>query len=305
VTHIGGLGAEHGQEYFGETQNAFGEENVIDAGAHAFVMTVAEAQTIISDAAAALGDPADPNYDIFCAFTYPDNVNALTQAAIDLNFNPPAMLFGPGANFGYYPYNFADDAQGIVTPPGDGRITDGIMTFAVATPETTVAVGTPTMSMADVFDAFAAQLDEDVANGDCLIPLPGVLLLDYWGIPCYVAALEMWLAAVEDVGELDSVAIRNTLASYSPTNPAQTVFGDTWFTVFGEDPVTGQPNQSGGGVMDYMCHTGEIGQWQRVDGTSIMEIVGYDGITDDLPNYSVTGDFKFPMTDQWFWLVND
>jgi hypothetical protein len=305
VTHIGGLGAEHGQEYLQEAQNVFGAENVIDPGAHAFSIDVTAAQTIIGDAASALGDPAAPNYDIFCAFTYPSNVDALTQAAIDLNFNPPAMLFGPGANFGYYPYNFGDDAQGIVTPPGDGRLADGILCFAVSTPETTIAVGTPTMSMADLYTELAAQLDADVASGACLIPLPGVLLLDYWGIPCYTAALEMWKYAVEDVGELDSAAIRNVLASYSPANPAQTVFGDTWFTVFGADPVTGQPNQSGGGVMDYMCHTGEIGQWQLAGGTSMMEIVGYDGITDDLPNYCVTGDFKFPMTDQWFWLVND
>ena len=50
--------------------------------------------------------------------------------------------------------------------------------------------------------------------------------------------------------------------------------------------------------MDYLCHTGEIGQWQ----SGVFETVGYDGITDDLPNYMVTADFMFPMTDQWNWL---
>jgi hypothetical protein len=306
VTHIGGLGAEHGQEYLQEAKNVFGESNVIDAGAHAFSIDVTAAQTIIGDAITALGDPGSPNYDIFCAFTYPTNVDALTQAAIDLNFNPPAMLFGPGANFGYYPYNFADTAQNITTPPGDGRLADGICAFAVATPETTVAVGTPTMSMTDLFDDLAAQLDADVASGACLIPLPGFLLLDYWGIPCYAAALEMWQYAVEDVGELDSVAIRNILASYDSGDPADTVFGDTWFAVFPEAGGNSTA-RTGGGVMDYMCHTGEIGQWQLFEAgnTSIMEVVGYDGITSDLPNYCVTGDFQFPMTDQWYWLVND
>jgi len=307
VTHIGGLGAEHGQEYLQETKNVFGESNVIDAGAHAFSIDVTAAQTIIGDAKTALGDPGSPDYDIFCAFTYPTNVDALTQAAIDLDFNPPAMLFGPGANFGYYPYNFADTAQNITTPPGDGRLVDGICTFAVATPETTVAVGTtPTMSMADLFDDLAAQLDADVASGACLIPLPGALLLDYWGIPCYAAALEMWQYAVEDVGELDSVAIRNILASYDSGDPADTVFGDTWFAVFPEAGGNSTA-RTGGGVMDYMCHTGEIGQWQLFEAgnTSIMEVVGYTDITDDLPNYCVTGDFQFPMTDEWYWIKND
>jgi hypothetical protein len=307
VTHIGGLGAEHGQEYLQETENVFGESNVIDAGAHAFEMTSGEAQTIIGDAITALGDPNSPNYDIFCAYTYPTNVDALTQAAIDLDFNPPAMLFGPGANFGYYPYGFADTALNITTPPGDGRLADGICTFAVATPETTVAVGTPTMSMADLFDDLAAQLDADVASGACLIPLPGFLLLDYWGIPCYAAALEMWQYAVEDVGELDSVAIRNVLASYDSSDPASTCFGDTWFAVFPEAAGGNFTGRTGGGVMDYMCHTGEIGQWQLFEAgnTSIMEIVGYTGITGDLPNYCVTGDFKFPMTDDWYWIKFD
>jgi len=303
VTHIGGLGAEHGQEYFTECQKAFGAANTIDAGAHAFSIDQTAAQTIISDAAAAL---VSTPYDIFCAFTYPTNVDALTQATIDLNFNPPALLFGPGANFGYYAYNFGDAEQGIVTPPGDGRLVDGILCFAVSTPETTVAVGTPTMSMADMYEALATQLDADVASGACLIPLPGALLLDYWGIPCYVAALEIWKYAVEDVGELDSVAIRNVIAAYDSDNPAQTVFGDTWFAVWPE--YGGGVGRTGGGVMDYMCHTGEIGQWQVAGGTSIMEIVGPANEGEPvggLPNYCVTGDFKFPMTDQWFWIVND
>jgi hypothetical protein len=307
VTHIGGLGAEHGQEYLQETENVFGESNVIDAGAHAFEMTSGEAQTIIGDAITALGDPNSPNYHIFCAYTYPKNVEALTQAAIDLDFNPPAMLFGPGANFGYYPYVFADTALNITTPPGDGRLADGICTFAVSTPETTVAVGEPTMSMADLYTELAAQLDADVASGACLIPLPGFLLLDYWGIPCYTAALEMWQYAVEDVGDLDSVAIRNVLASYDSSDPADTVFGDTWFSVFPEAAGGNFTGRTGGGVMDYMCHTGEIGQWQLFEAgnTSIMEIVGYTGITGDLPNYCVTGDFKFPMTDDWYWIKYD
>ena len=65
----------------------------------------------------------------------------------------------------------------------------------------------------------------------------------------------------------------------------------TWYRMYGT------PGE-GGGNQDYLCHTGEIGQWQNAD----FEIVGYDGITDDLPNYMVTANFMFPMTNLWGWL---
>ena len=283
----------HGYEYRDAFAEVFGEENVVAEIAIPYNIDKTQADTIIQNAITALGDPAFPNYDIFCGFCYPWLVEPLTQASIDNNFNPPAIIFGPGANFGYYAYSFGDAEQGIVTPPGDPSLVEGIMCFATATPETTVAVGTPTMSMADMYDAMATQLDADVASGACLIPLPGALLLDYWGHPCYVAGAEIWKYAVEEVGDLDSGAIREALAAYSPTNPAETVFGDTWYTVFG--------NGFGGGIMDYKCHTGEIGQWQN----AAMEIVGYEGITDELPNYSITGELRYPMTDQWGWIIND
>jgi hypothetical protein len=47
---------------------------------------------------------------------------------------------------------------------------------------------------------------------------------------------------------------------------------------------------TGGGILAYECHTGEIGQWQ--DG--YVEIVGYEGIEEDLPNYVVTANFTYP-----------
>jgi hypothetical protein len=311
VTYIGGYGAEHGQEYLQEAQNAFGTGDIVaEVEINPTGFDATAAQTLINNAKTALGDPGSPNYDIFCCFAYPALVEPITQAAIDLDFNPPAMVFGPGANFGYYAYNFEDAAQNITSPPGDGRLVDGILCFAVATPETTINVGTPTMSMADMYTAMATQLDADVLSGACAIPLPGALLLDYWGDPCYIAALEMWKYAVEDVGDLDSVAIRNVLASYSSSSAASTVFGSTWFAVWPEAAGGNFTGTTGGGVMDYLCHTGEIGQWQELVGanTSIMEIVGPgdegEAVT-GLPNYDITANFKYPMTDEWYWIKND
>ena len=284
ITYIGGAGATHGLEYKTETINEFGVANVIDAGAHSYELTSGEADDIIAAAATALGNTTDPNYDIFCAFTYPWNVEALTQACIDNDFNPPAILFGPGANFGSF---------GAPPPDGFGAANvEGIMCFAVANNKTTVSVGTPTMSMAEMYADLAAQVVRDwgLRYIHC-DPLPdGWIGLDYWGMPCYMAALEMWAKAVEAAGNLDSSDVRDALAAFSPSNPAQTVLGDTWFTVFG--------GGYGGGMLAYECHTGEIGQWQN----GMVEIIGYDGINATLPNYCVTANLTYPMTDLWGWL---
>ena len=276
-------GGAHGYEYRFETYNKFGAGNVIDAGYHSYQLTPGEADNIIATAAAALNSTP---YDIFCAFTYPWNVYALTQACIDNEFNPPAILFGPGANFGRF---------GTAPPDGfNATNTEGIMCFAVANDKTTVSVGDTTMSMAEMYDSIAVQIEDDwidsglpCASGNLI---SGEQVLDYWGTPCYVAALEMWKYAVEAVGDIDPEGVRDALAALSPENPAQTVFGDTWFTVFGDG--------LGGGKLAYECHTGEIGQWQ----SGMVEIIGYDGINANLPNYCVTANLTYPMTDLWGWL---
>ena len=282
---------QHGYEYVAAFEDEFGAGNVTaKVAVPGYPTPKAEADTIIQNAAAAL--ISDP-YDIFIAFVYPWIAEPLTQACIDNNFNPPAIQFGPGANFGYYAGSFADAEQAIVTPPGDPSLVEGIMCYTMANNKTVVSVGTPTMTMPEMYALMAAQLDADVAAGDCLIPLPGELLLDYWGMPCYVAAAEMWQYAVEDVGSLDNTAIRAALASYNSTNPASTVLGDTWYEIFGAG--------YGGGILSYKCHTGEIGQWQ----SAVIETVGYDGITSVLPNYDITANFTYPMTDLWGWIIND
>ena len=284
VTYIGGLGAEHGLEYSQTTFEEFGTANILPAGGieHAFFMTQEDANTIIQGAITALGDPNDPNYDIFCAYTYPWNVAALFIAAQSYGFNPPAMIFGPGSSQGYFPLAWGSDAI------------EGICSFGTANYKTTVNVGTPTISMADLYDGIGAQIEDDWTT---YTPCPnsygathGNELLDFWGEPIFEAGLEMWKTAVEEVGDLDQTAIRNVMASFSASNPCSTCFGDTWYTVFG--------NGYGGGILAYECMTGQIGQWQ----SGIFEITGYDGVNSVLPNYDATADFIFPMTDQWAWL---
>jgi hypothetical protein len=289
VTYIGGLGAEHGLEYRDETVVQFGAENVLPGGTgveHTFDMGFVDqeqANTIIQNAITALGDPADPNYDIFCAYTYPWNVAALFIAAQNFGFNPPAMIFGPGSSQGYFSAQWGD------------ALVEGIMSFTMANEKTVVTVGTPTMTMAQLYNGVAAEIDDEWATY-AVCPQPdyatsGSQMLDYWGQPCFMAGLEMWKAAVEEVGNLDNTLIRDVLSSYSSDDPADTVFGDTWFEVFN--------NGLGGGILSYKCHTGEIGQWQ----SGIMETIGYPGVTDEQPNYDITETTRFPMTDQWEWML--
>ena len=288
VTYIGGLGAEHGLEYLQTTMDEFGEENVLPAGSplpgveHTFDMGFIDqeqANGIIQDAKAALNTTP---YDIFCAYTYPWNVAALFVAAQTYNFNPPAMIFGPGSSQGYFPLDW-----------GDATI-EGIMSFGTANDKTTVAVGTPTMSMADMYAEIGAQIEDDWLNYATVCPnsynaTEGTELLDFWGLPIFAAGMEMWKSAVEEVGDLDNTAIRNVMASYNSTNPASTVFGDTWYTVFG--------GGLGGGIVAYECETGQIGQWQ----SGIFEILGYSGITSVLPNNDATSTY-IAMEDDWAWL---
>jgi hypothetical protein len=169
------------------------------------------------------------------------------------------------------------------------------MSFTMANAKTTVKVGTPTMTMAEMYAGVAAQIEYDWAHYS-VCPQPdyatsGSQMLDYWGQPCFMAGLEMWKAAVEDVGNLDNTLIRDALSTYSPDDPAETVFGDTWFAVFN--------NGLGGGILDYKCHTGEIGQWQ----SGIMETIGASDVTVEQPNYDTTASTIFPMTDQWEWML--
>jgi hypothetical protein len=266
ITYIGELGATHGIEYRDETLDVFGEANVIDGGFHSYWLPdhPGEPEAIIAAAKAAYD--AAP-YDIFCAYTYPWNVAMLTLALMASDFNPPAILFGPGGNANNRAADF-------------GPYVEGTMSFIVADKYTSTA-------MADLYEELAEQseADWDDPNLGCD---PGSYTsgwdtLDYWGQPCYVAALEMWAAAVEEAGNLDSTDVRDALAGFSSANPADTVLGDCWFTVFGDG--------NGGGILAYECHPGEIGQWIDLE----YRVVGGN---------DPTTSFVYPNTGNWFWLLD-
>jgi hypothetical protein len=267
ITYIGEMGATHGIEYKTETINEFGAANVIDAGFHSYTLFdhPGEADAIILAAKTALN--ATP-YDIFCAYTYPWNVAALTIALMASDFNPPAILFGPGGNTNSYGTS------------DFGPYAGGAMSFIVADNHTSSAISD---MYADLAEQAEADWDDPNLGCDPGTMTSGWNALDYWGQPCYVAALEMWEQAVEANGDIDSPGVRAELAKFSSTNPADTVLGDCWFTVFG--------NGNGGGVLAYETHPGEIGQWQNGE----YRIVGGN---------DPTASFVYPNTGKWFWLLD-
>ena len=268
ITYIGEAGYTHGIEYRDETFTQFGEENVIDGGFHSYWLPTSEGEPEAIILAAETAFNSTP-YDIFCAYTYPWNVAMLTLALMGSDFNPPAILFGPGGNANDYCAGF-------------GPYANGVMSFIVGDNYTSTA-------LTDLYGELAAQAEADwavpalgCAQGDLT---SGKDTLDYWGQPCYVAALELWEQAVEDAGNLDSQDVRASLASLNST----TVLGDnTWFTVF---PEAGPSAGTGGGILAYQCHPGEIGQWQSFE---------YRTVGGNQP----TAEFDYPYTDNWFWLLD-
>ena len=274
----------HGLEYLAASEIYFGAKGIDIVGNSSVLHTVGynydtDVKTV--------NDMTTDRPDVVCCFCYPDEVQGLTSAAIGGPYNFDAWVSGPCANFGW----FGDPSPIPLTPPGYGVNAANVTCFAVANNKTQVSVGAGTMSMEMLFNEVLGTIPASpYVPGS---PYVGELgLQDMWGHPLYWAALEMWQAAVAAVGTvgpdggflIDQTALKNKLASYnSQPNGVNTVLGTAWFSMY-----TG-----GGGLIDYKCHTGEIGQWQ--DG--YIEVVGPAGINATLPNYWSTATFQYPKLD--------
>jgi ABC-type branched-subunit amino acid transport system substrate-binding protein len=227
-------------------------------------------------------DAQDP--EVVCLFCYPDEIWAILAAADAANYNEPDMwVIGPGGCFGFFGTQGPANPPAMGLPPSWGAKADGMMTFAVGNNETNAAL-------------------QDMFNNKLYVPIPDpYALLDMWGHPCYWAAMQMWEEAIKAVATTCTMAdgttpgilvdqddLKDELASYNSAGTGvTTVLGTTWFSMFG----------TGGGMLDYECHTGEIGQWQ--DG--LIEIIAPTNVLDLatnttvaigtlLPNYTNTTD---------------
>ena len=276
----------HGLEYLYVAKEYFAEANIEILGN----TPVLNDPTYDYEGELATIAAESPN--ILCLFCYPNEINGYVGAAIGTDTNFDAVVGGPGACFGIFGTTYA----------GFAANTEGIMTFAVGnnkTSNTSNPIPNATITMEELFNDIIAGGVWD--NQDA------------WGHPIYWAALEMWQHAVEQVGYvqdggfmIDQDALQAELASYnSEPNGVNTVLGKAWYHMFG----------TGGGMLDWKCHTGEIGQWRdgyievvgpeevlvKIPGAGPFDPPTYESqnLTDVLPNYrTTTGTVDYPK-DPW------
>jgi len=256
--YIGYQNDDHGLEYSSVADTYFAQEGIVIDGLYPMDAgdTAANGELIAAAAAA--------DSDILCVFAYPEHVFGTCAVAQALGYDPRAVILGPGACFGVYGMVIAAD------------LAEGVMTFAVANEKTSPAM-------------------EELFN-DILIPAVGAPSVDFWGNPCYWSGLEMLVECAQNAGEVlggGFLIDQDDYRDYLRTHKFDTVFGETWY-VDGPDLNWPVPDASGG-LLNYKCHTGEIGQWQ----SGWVEIVGYEGIGTasdpyELDNYVVTADFIYP-----------
>jgi len=236
--------------------------------------------------------------DVVCCFCYPDEIFGLTGAAIGKDYNFNAWVTGPGGNFGFFGRPSACPSP---FPPSFGAQAEGVTCFAVANNKTSPA-------MQGLFNNFLTIPEFAIPDAD-------ICGTDFWGAPLYWAGMQIWENAIMEAGTVDAGtggflidqdALQAELHGYdSEPNGVSTVLGTTWYTLFprAEYPM-GPAVGSGGGILAYECHTGEIGQWQ--DG--YVEVVAPSQVLDEslslvdigtfLPNYTnTTAVFNYPKPD--------
>jgi hypothetical protein len=261
---------EHGHEYRDVTKAIFGAGNVTAVGHNAFSALYPDIKNIVQTAKNALNSshPSYDPYDIFCAWTYDPFLGMVMQAFIDLDFDPPHIVMGPGAQSGAYLFSWGDNMEGI-------------MGFATGTKDMTITEPV-TMSLTDMWNLVLPE-----AHG-----FPSAYAWDPWGHPVIWSGLEMWKEAVEAVGNVDAgytAAVRTELVAFNSTNPCKTVMGNCWYEVFGAG--------TGGGVIDYEAMPTQICQWQGGYVKAIGPTVA------PYAKYTTTGTYNAAMQGNWNWLL--
>jgi ABC-type branched-subunit amino acid transport system substrate-binding protein len=275
TAYIAYIDEAYGYEYRDEAEAAFQAAGINVC--KKVPITHATVYTDLTTEAKTAG-PGGTKCHIFCGFTYPVNGTfALAQAANATGYDADAFILGLGANFGVYPIVMACS------------LADGVVSFGVANNKTVVRVGTPSMSMTTFFNTTMGGMNAST---------------DFWEPPLFWAAMEMWQEAVENAGQVlggNFTIDQDDFRDYLAQNKFDTVLGQTWYvgtvnggTTWDTWPV---PDPSGA-LMNYLCHTGEIIQWQPYGAYGLYpEVVGNSTIEVDLPNYDATAAFIYPKPD--------
>jgi branched-chain amino acid transport system substrate-binding protein len=209
----------HGAEYNLTAQSEFTLHGITVVGSTSIPISITDMNPIIEEAKA-----LDP--DIFCCFAYPNQNILFMQTAIALDFNPNAILLGPGGNFGFFYDMFGASLESVF---GEGawnrKSSDGANELAN---KIVAAVGE---------GGLAAFGDEEA-------------FVDWWGALVYYSSLQHFQQAIEKAGSLDADKVREVMA----TEHFETALGDMWWDIQGEE---------GGGLLPQECYAGQIGQWQN------------------------------------------
>lgn len=182
----------HGVEYGGVANMEFGKVGIDVIANKSVPITYTDFSLLVKEAKAA-------NPDVFCVFAYPPIVLPITGEMMAIGFNPPAVIMGPGANFGFYAVSFGPDPN----------IINGVSVFSAANSKTS--------------PEFARHFSE-------LEELVGFPNLDWWGTPFYEPMCDIWVQAIEATGTLDQAVIRDYIA----THHFDTILGDTYYEMFGD-----------------------------------------------------------------------
>jgi hypothetical protein len=278
VACIGYQNDDHGFEYLGEAEKYFAKEGITICDTHAMTPGDTAACDDLVDKAVT-GDA-----DILCLFGYPEFVFAVHASVSAKNYDPDAIILGPGACFGVY-----------ASPAGAGAASEGVMTFVTGNNATSPA-------MAELFNTKLACPD---------VGLGPIFCQDFWGHPCYWTALDFIYAAAAAVGNDNDGAgfsiNQDAYRSYLANTKLDSVFGESYYVT--PDHTLGATEYSwadadlqwpvpagSAGLLSYKLHHGEIGQWQN----GYMEVIGYAGIGGagdeyGLVNYVVTAPYWYPM----------
>jgi branched-chain amino acid transport system substrate-binding protein len=179
----------HGIEYSGVATREFGKRGIEIALIKSTPPDIKDVSPILKEAKAL-------NVDAFCSFTYPDTGFLVTGQAIELDFNPKAIVFGPGGNFAVYKKIFGE------------AVVEGVLAYGAWNYKSSPAAK-------EFYEKFIARYPPDI--------------LDWWGHLPYYAGLQCLEQAIVKAGTLNQKKVRDILA----TEKFDTVLGKTWFDTVG------------------------------------------------------------------------
>ncbi len=134
--------------------------------------------------------------DALCAFVYPPTTMSVVGQAMEIGFNPKAIVLGPGGNFAFFKDIFG------------AEVLEGVSGFGAWNAGTSPAA-------AEFTDKFIARWGEGA--------------VDWWGGLIYYGALQFFEQAIVEAGTLDQAVIRDIMA----TSTFDTVLGPTRFETVG------------------------------------------------------------------------